>query len=270
LSIAAGHGITNALEGNYQLLSSPIQSVKALVEALRNPKQTASAVAEGLRGAGRSPEAFTEFAAEMLTPGPGLRGKKAPPKQDIVIPETIWTDADRLRESWRGPDGLQRVEADPIIWYLDAPENSYHPTLRENLARGHKGNPSILYRDLPDEQYGVYYPSINRIAVNTSLDDYSKRNTLTHEMQHAIQENAGLSEQFKGANLSEASSWGKYAANPGEIEARIAALRDAATPSRRREIPFVQDYQTALLRAVQKGDRWEPESLSEFYDWGRK
>jgi hypothetical protein len=94
---------------------------------------------------------------------------------------------------------------------------------------------------------------------------------MTHELQHALQVQGGLNHPFVGeTEATYLRDPRRYMQNFGEIEARIAALRDQAPLAVRQRMSFPMMEQKAYERfnlPEHRGMHPMSESVQDMYNW---
>lgn len=123
--------------------------------------------------------------------------------------------------------------------------------LLDRYARALRTSPHVRAKPITSKRGSSSYdPSVNTITLGPQFGrpiEYSDH--LIHEMQHGVQQAAGLADPMLGTNLAAAGSRHAYMRNPGEVEARVAALRDLMGPDDRQLFsnPRVQAYMKNIL-----------------------
>jgi hypothetical protein len=270
-----------------QLATHPIDSGKAIIQALRDPK------------------ARNAMIGSMVVPDPLqfakiLKGAKGLPtvKSDIVVPETLalpeeWLELELAKRGapdhetgwFKGHDNLLRKELEPIKFDLSKipargelfdDEFWSHPTLRRRLAeKGHFGNemPWVRMYDVDDLDFVAQYaPDNNQIDIG-KMAKFRERpfkenaELLTHEFQHAIQAAGNVGTTGMGASPGGRTSFRRYLLNPGEVEARAAGARDYLLDPRYRDIvPFDWNTKKMVERLKWGGTTPKMEGPKEFLE----
>jgi len=155
-SMGLGRGLTAGLEGTKQLLTQPVATARALVEAARQMGTDPGIVLEMLRAARQKAMSGSlglgELIGENLTPG--VRNR-APIKRDIFIGKKAKTWNERAEQNaillekagaspeliwerwgvWRGPDGQWRQEISDESMALKKPFESRGISKETNYKR---------------------------------------------------------------------------------------------------------------------------------------
>lgn len=126
-----------------------------------------------------------------------------------ILPDAV----EKLRDA-NGPVRMAEVLDHPVL-YENSPEAADLPVYATDIPLGDKNT------------MGVYMPSAEEVYINSKLldDPDSMRGTLLHEIQHFLQDRAGLSHQFYDGNDLVA----KHKELLDELEVRTKALDDAAS-----------------------------------------
>lgn len=196
-------------------------------------------------------------AHESAEPSKGARGvsdlvQGDPRINDRLVRETGWwydpesrqwmTEIDDSRSM---PDFQYMEEAEMNKMFGDPDQTLSladvlrHPEL-EKLPEGQSFMTKLgVVRDpTMGAKRGMYSYDTDSIYFGDPIEPASMgdiRDTMYHEVQHAI---AGR-EGFKpGSNVKASGSYEKYLKDPGEMLARVAALRRNMTPEARRKFPF--------------------------------
>jgi hypothetical protein len=217
LSIGMGRGLVTGMEGTKQLLTQPVATAQALIEAARQLGTDPAVILDMLRAARQRAMSGSlglgELIGENVTPG--MRGAKPPVVRKIFVgkgsktwdaaaakraeeleaqgvsPEKIWQQTG----TFRSPDGQLRQEISdlPATWKgkkIDAPASYHleHPELYEAYPDigsawmqprpGAKGSYQFAKGGVPEEF----------IAVGTD----NPRSIALHELQHAVQRREGF------------------------------------------------------------------------------
>lgn len=299
-------GTGQGLRSLTRLVTHPLESLDEMVEStkqfVREPRQTVKAIKQSLS----TPEGQHNFIGQMLVPDPSrlikaLRGTKALPKADIVVPETLALPSERValektkrwgmpdyETGWfEGPDKLYRKEIGPVQFDLSKiPEPGEwfrddffdHPDLLERLQS--KG----MFQEVPGFQmdelgkdsllgrkFGAMFGGEdNEIIIGErfrTMPEKLQKELLSHELQHAVQLAGYLKPGFRGSSPGHGVSMRRYLQNPGEIEARAAAARDYLLDPRYREIvPFDWNTRKMAERLRHGMNKPEPEGPREFLE----
>lgn len=217
LSIGLGRGFVTGLEGTKQMLTQPVVTAKALIEAARqlsdDPRIVLEMLREARRRAGSGALGLGELIGENVAPS--VRGAKPPVVRKIFVgkgsktwdaaaakraeeleaqgvsPEKIWQQT----RTFRSPDGQLRQEISdlPATWkgkQIDAPAAYHleHPELYQAYPdigsawiqprSGQKGSYQFIEGGNPSELVKVGTDNPRSIAL--------------HELQHAVQKREGF------------------------------------------------------------------------------
>lgn len=242
-------------------------------EALENSLKAAQKLALKIRRA-----------EESANPSKGARGvsdlvQGDPRINDRIFRETGW---------WYDPDSRKwMTEIDDSTSAVDFPfldqaiqnkmltdkggiglgDALYHPELAK-LPEGRKflSEVSVAHDPATLGRGGEYRPSLDEVAFGAEptpapRDMRNIRDMLIHEPQHAIASREGFE---LGTNPEAAGSFEKYVEDPGEMLARVAALRRNMTPEARRKYPFhrqLEEERARLMDPAQKGTYAKEEDL---------
>jgi hypothetical protein len=217
LSIGLGRGFVSGLEGTKQMVTQPVVTAKALLEAARqisaDPRIVLDMLREARQRAASGALGLGELIGENVTPG--MRGRAAPNVRKIFVgkgsktwdaaaakraeeleaagesPERIWQQTG----TFRSPDGQLRQEISdlPATWQNQKSEGRMdyhleHPALYEAYpdigtvwttpTAGAKGSYQYAKGGYPEEF----------ISVGTD----NPRSIALHELQHAVQKREGF------------------------------------------------------------------------------
>lgn len=212
-------------------------------------------------------------AEQSADPSKGARGvsdlvKGDPRVNDQIFKETGW---------WYDPDSAKwMTELDdsrsmPDFRFMEEAEMNQmfgkqgqtmalgdvlrHPEL-ERLPEGQRFlQEAQVERDLNlGAKSGEYRPSEDVMGFGDQIEPQNAsaiRDTLLHEPQHAIAAREGFE---GGTNTRAAGSYEKYLKDPGEMLARVAALRRNMTPEARRKYPFHRQLEEERYRLSVPGE----------------
>jgi hypothetical protein len=138
---------------------------------------------------------------------------------------------------------------------MELAEALRHPEL-EKLPEGPRFLQQVLVERNPalGAKSGEFRPSEDVIGFGDDIDPRNAsdiRDTLLHEPQHAIAAREGFA---RGTNSQAAGGFENYMKDPGEMLARVAALRRNMTPEARRKFPFYRHMDTERYRLSIPGE----------------
>lgn len=212
-------------------------------------------------------------AEESADPSKGARGisdlvEGDPRINDQIFKETgWWYDPDsrkwmtELDDSKSMPDfpmmeesELNQVFGRPGLG-LSLGDVLKHPEL-EKLPEGRKflSEASVERNPALGAKSGEYDPNVDVMSFGDEIDPKnmsSLRDVLLHEPQHAIAKREGF---MRGTNSQAAGGFEPYMKDPGELLARITALRRNMTPEARRKLPFHRHLEEERYRLSMPGE----------------
>lgn len=184
-----------------------------------------------------------QYAGEKSNSADRLELKKA---QELSS-NGIDNEAIRKQTGWfKGMDGKWRYEIDDSKAKFhefdsiaeDLPKVLEHPSLYK--AYPELNDIRVIKAPLDEDVQGAYDRTSNEIVLNEKLSPAEKKETLLHEIQHAIQNKENFaSGGSPDTAISESRTLGEegYARLAGEIEARDSSDRGNLSADNRREIP---------------------------------
>ena len=229
-SAGLGQGITSSLEGTKQMLTEPVATAQALIEAARQIGADPRIVLDMLRAARQKAMSGSfglgELIGENITPG--MRGAKPPVVRKIFVgkgsktwdaaaakraeeleaqglpPEEIWVQTG----TFRGPDGKLRQEISDLgaKWKAAGTQGAASEMLEHpELYAAYPGAAEIPIKTVERKgRGGQYSPAIEGIRPESiEVDPQVPQTAAIHELQHAIQEREGFSKG--GAPFSESA-----------------------------------------------------------------
>lgn len=269
-------GINRAGANTLNSALHPVETGKAILQALRSPKSAASSVAAQMKADWKEDPIRTLTENLMPMPSPGGKLRK------IVVPEKLALphELDALRrakasdkrypldkvdrqeghqkdyEGWYpGEDGVFRkdigeVDVNPAAFasrgksQFELIDILRHPDLAQRLLGTGRDLPKFI-RKSKGERTGSYWDGKimgqpwgdGRPEVKVGeVTPENFKDLFNHEVQHAVQDYGDLTDPYRGASHADGQS--AYWSNPGEVEARVAALRSQMTPAERAKISF--------------------------------
>lgn len=157
-----------------------------------------------------------------------------------------WSDGKFRKElpenvSWDVPT-IRGLPKDKIVARAD--DVSRHPDLYKRMDK-------IPWIMTQKDMGGSYNTGRNlmKIGLGRGDEDWVK-DVANHELQHAVQTRGGVPDAFRGANWEGLpGGMREYMKNPGEIEARIAAMQHGLAPPTRKH--FTAPRMAAYMRNMQ-------------------
>ncbi len=260
LSIGLGRGLTAGLEGTKQLLTQPVATARALVEAARQMGTDPGIVLEMLRAARQKAMSGSlglgELIGENVTPG--VRNR-APIRRDIFIGKkaTTWDAAAAARA-----EQMERAKASPEeIWQqtgtFRSPDGQWRQEISDDPAKLTEAlNPKNLqeflshpaaFKAYPDlaqievtlrnssGKYGSYYSPTEFRPEEIVIGPGNRRSTALHEIQHAIQEREGFSKGGQPFSTTDTSDFQKVFILSEKFNEKMDRYREL-----RRRLPLEQ------------------------------
>jgi hypothetical protein len=269
-------GINRAGANTLNSALHPVDTGKAILQALRSPKKAAKAVASQIKADFKEDpiRTLTENFFPMPSPAGKLRKIVVPEK--LALPHELEAlrrakdnkinfPTDRVErqeafqknyEGWYpGEDGTFRkdigeVDINPAAFaskgksQFELVDILRHPDLAQRLLQTGRPLPKFVRKPKHDRS-GAYWDG--KIMGQTWGDGRPEvkvgettperfRDLFNHEVQHAAQDYGDLNDPYRGAGQAEGLE--RYWSNPGEVEARVAALRSEMTPAERKLISF--------------------------------
>ena len=270
-------GMGNAITGTVDSAMHPKTTLEAILEALRSPKKTATAVAKQLKTDWKEDPTRTLVENLLPMPGPNsLKPRKIVVPEKLALKHELEAlrqakdnkinfPTDRVErqeafqknyEGWYpGEDGVFRkdigeVDVNPAAFnskgksQFELVDILRHPDLAQRLLQTGRPLPKFIRKGKNDTS-GSYWDgkimgqpwgdSRPEVKVGETTPERF-RDLFNHEVQHAAQDYGDLNDPYRGAGHAEGLE--KYWGNPGEIEARVAALRSEMTPAEKKLISF--------------------------------
>lgn len=220
LSIGLGRGQVAAMEGTWQLLTQPVPTAQALIEAARQIGADPRIILDMLRAARQKAMSGSlglgELVGENLTPG--FRSRGVPNVRKIFVgkssktwdaaaakqaekleaagesPERIWQQTG----TFRSPDGQLRQEVSDLnaTWIAAGTSGPASEMLKHaELYSAYPDVAQIPFKVVErKDRGGQYSPAVAGIqAEKIEVDPAIAQTAAIHELQHAIQHREGFS-----------------------------------------------------------------------------
>lgn len=268
LSIGLGRGQVAAMEGTRQLLTQPVATAQALIEAARQLGTDPRIVLDMLRAARQKAMSGSlglgELIGENVTPT--MRGRTAPNVRKIFVgkgsktwdaaaakraeeleaagesPEEIWMQTG----TFRSPDGQLRQEVSDLhaVWKAAgtsglASEMLKHP----ELYSAYPDLAQIAFKVVQrSNRGGQYQPALKDFwEENIEVDPTIPRTAAIHELQHAIQEREGFSKGGKPFSESAGEDYRKGGNLINDFSEKMQEFREL-----KKTLPFEQRPRSRL------------------------
>ncbi len=270
-------GINRAGANTLNSALHPVETGKAILQALRSPKKAAKAVVSSLREDWKEDpiRTLTENLFPMPSPGVGKLRKIVVPEK-LALPHELEalrqakdnkinfpTDRVERQEAFQknydgwypGEDGnfrkdIGEVDVNPAAFasrgksQFELIDILRHPDLAQRLLQTGRELPKFIRKGKHDRS-GSYWDgklmgqpwgdARPEVRVGETTPERFK-DLFNHEVQHAAQDYGDLNDPYRGAGHAEGLE--RYWSNPGEVEARVAALRSEMTPAEKKLISF--------------------------------
>lgn len=328
-------GANRAISGAFSSALHPIETSKALIQALRSPRQTLKAAKQQIQSDWAEDPVRTIAELTFPTPSPG--GSVAGKLRKIIIPQNMATDAEKkvirkAREEFEFANAQNKDFLEAAIFrdepgyvmkaaadlakkqdaYASAFEGWYpgidgrfrkefappeidrdvlmDPSLSKHMPIGRPSpNKVPLHAILRDKDLATKieerlvaekknWPTVVRTGsrpgggftdlgpgqsalIEVGGDIQSDVvNTFDHELQHLMQSLGRFGPRSLGEDAKNVP-WREYLMNPGEVEARVAALRRPMSPTMQKTMSQPMQEAMALRFMEQSGRNVRPESL---------